>query len=122
GSVLWFQVTFLATATAGYYRRYLRPLVEGAMWLEDFGVFWLVTVLNPHGTRPAPAETRLGYSYQSVSTVRGTFNVHLIKERLSQVTVRTLTANTTDSFNNCTAKTLDQYASEYGALAGMHGT
>ncbi len=122
GMVSWFQFTIQAPATAGYYRLYLRPLIEGATWLEDFGVFWLVTVLNPDGTRPAPAETGLGYSYQSVSTVRGTFNVHLIKERLSQVTVRTLTANTTDCFNNCPAKPLDQYASENGAYAGMNGT
>ena len=122
GMVSWFQFAIQAPATAGYYRLYLRPLIEGATWLEDFGVFWLVTVLNPDGTRPAPAETGLGYSYQSVSTVRGTFNVHLIKERLSQVTVRTLTANTTDCFNNCPAKPLDQYASENGAYAGMNGT
>ena len=122
GMVSWFQFTIQAPATAGYYRLYLRPLIEGATWLEDFGVFWLVTVLNPDGTRPAPLETGLGYNYESVSTVRGTFNVHLIKERLSAVTVKTLTANATDCSNNCPAKPLDQYASENGAYAGMNGT
>ena len=122
GMVSWFQFTIQAPATAGYYRLYLRPLIEGATWLEDFGVFWLVTVLNPDGTRPAPLETGLGYNYQSVSTLRGTFNVHLIKERLSAVTVKTLTANATDCSNNCPAKPLDQYASENGAYAGMNGT
>ncbi len=122
GQVAWFQFTIQAPATAGYYRLYLRPLIEGATWLEDFGVFWLVTVLNADGSRPAPPETGLGYSYQSVSTVRGTFNVHLIKERLLAVTVKTLTANTTDCSNNCPAKPLDQYASENGAYAGMNGT
>jgi hypothetical protein len=30
--------------TPGTYRLYLRPLVEGATWMEDYGVFWLVTV------------------------------------------------------------------------------
>jgi hypothetical protein len=122
GMVSWFQFTIQAPATAGYYRLYLRPLIEGATWLEDFGVFWLVTVLNSDGTLPTPPETGLGYSYQSVSTVRGMFNVHVIKERLSQVTVKTLTANMTDCFNNCPAKPLDQYASENGAYAGMNGT
>ena len=122
GQVSWFQFTIQAPAAAGYYRLYLRPLIEGATWLEDFGVFWLVTVLNADGSRPAPPETGLGYNYQSVSTVRGTFNVHLIKERLSAVTVKTLTANVTDCSNNCPAKPLAQYVSENGAYAGMNGT
>jgi hypothetical protein len=122
GQVSWFQFTIQAPTTAGYYRLYLRPLIEGATWLEDFGVFWLVTVLNPDGSRPAPPETGLGYNYQSVSTVRGTFNVHLIKERLSAVTVKTLTANVTDCSNNCPAKPLAQYVSENAAYAGMNGT
>jgi hypothetical protein len=122
GQVSWFQFAIQAPATAGYYRLYLRPLIEGAAWLEDFGVFWLVTVLNPDGTLPVPPETGLGYGFQSVSTVRGTFNAHVIKERLSQVTVKTLTANATDCASNCPAKPLDQYASENGAYAGMNGT
>jgi hypothetical protein len=122
GMVSWFQFTIQAPATAGYYRLYLRPLIEGATWLEDYGVFWLVTVLNPDGSRPAPLETGLGYNYQSLSTARGSFNVHLIKERLSQVTVKTLTANVSDCLNNCPAKPLAQYVSENGAYAGMNGT
>ena len=56
GQVAWFQFTIQAPATAGTYRLYLRPLIEGAAWLEDFGVFWLVTVLNPDGSPPAPPE------------------------------------------------------------------
>jgi phosphodiester glycosidase len=122
GQVSWFQFTIQAPAAAGYYRLYLRPLIEGATWLEDFGVFWLITVLNADGSRPAPPETGLGYGYQSVPTVRGTFNVHLIKERLSQVTVKTLTANATDCSNNCSAKPLAQYVNENGGYAGMNGT
>jgi phosphodiester glycosidase len=122
GMVSWFQFTIQAPSTAGSYRLYLRPLIEGATWLEDFGVFWLITVLNADGSRPAPPETGLGYNYQSVSTVRGTFNVHLIKERLSAVTVKTLTANVTDCSNNCPAKPLAQYVSENVAYAGMNGT
>ena len=122
GQVAWFQFTIQAPAAAGYYRLYLRPLVEGATWMEDFGVFWLVTVLNADGTLPTPAASGTGYSFQNVATVRGTFGVHLIKERLSDVTVRTLTANAIDCFNNCPAKPLAQYALENGAYAGMNGT
>ncbi len=44
GQVAWFQFTVQAPATPGQYRLYLRPLVEGATWMEDYGVYWLVTV------------------------------------------------------------------------------
>src|SRR5437588_7867039 len=54
GQVAWFQFTIQAPLVPGSYRLYLRPLVEGATWMEDFGVFWLVTVLNPDGTPPPP--------------------------------------------------------------------
>jgi hypothetical protein len=122
GMVAWFQFTIQAPAAPGYYKLYLRPLIEGATWLEDFGVFWLVTVLNPDGTRPPQPESGLGYSLESVGTARGTFNAHVIKERLASVTVKTLTANATQCFNNCPAKPLDQYVAENGAYAGMNGT
>ncbi|HEU5288231.1 MAG TPA: carboxypeptidase-like regulatory domain-containing protein, partial [Candidatus Limnocylindria bacterium] len=42
--VSWFQFTVQAPMTPGTYRLYLRPLVEGAQWMEDYGVYWLVTV------------------------------------------------------------------------------
>jgi hypothetical protein len=44
GQVAWFQFTIQAPNTPGTYRLYIRPLVEGATWMEDFGVFWQVTV------------------------------------------------------------------------------
>jgi len=44
GQIAWFQFTIQAPAAAGVYRLYLRPLIEGAAWLEDYGVFWVVTV------------------------------------------------------------------------------
>ena len=42
--VSWFQFTIQAPQQPGTYRLYIRPLVEGANWMEDFGVFWQVTV------------------------------------------------------------------------------
>ena len=96
--------------------------------MEDFGVFWAVTVLNPDGSMPAappppPAvSTQIGYSNISVPTSRGTFTVNVIKERLSDVTVRTVTANSTDCRDNCPVKPLAQYIAENGAYAGMNGT
>jgi uncharacterized lipoprotein YddW (UPF0748 family) len=44
GQVAWFQFTIQAPPTPGTYRLYLRPLVEGAHWMEDYGVYWVVTV------------------------------------------------------------------------------
>ncbi|HEY6958963.1 MAG TPA: phosphodiester glycosidase family protein [Candidatus Limnocylindria bacterium] len=124
--VAWFQFTIQAPMTPGYYRLYLRPLIEGATWLEDYGVFWQVTVLNPDGSlppQPAAVYTPVGYSTESVTTSAGTFTVKLVKEPLAQVSVRTLTANSTDCSNSCPAKPLDQYVtSESGGFAGMHGS
>jgi hypothetical protein len=57
GQVAWFQFTVQAPATPGTYRVAIRPLVEGAQWLEDFGVFWQVTVLNPDGSAPPARPT-----------------------------------------------------------------
>ena len=44
GQVAWFQFPVRAPASPGTYRIALRPLIEGAQWMEDFGVFWVVTV------------------------------------------------------------------------------
>jgi hypothetical protein len=54
GQVAWFQFTVMAPATPGTYRLHVRPLIEGAQWMEDYGVFWQITVLNPDGTAPKP--------------------------------------------------------------------
>ena len=125
GQVAWFQFTIQAPATPGTYRLYLRPLVEGTTWMEDFGVFWLITVLNPDGSAPPPQTgvySPTGSSTLSVPTTRGTFTTHLIKERLADVTVRTVTANSAYCPNACPVKPLDQYVAADHAYAGIHGT
>ena len=52
GQVAWFGFTIQAPQRPGFYRLYIRPLIEGAQWLEDVGVYWQVTVLNPDGSQP----------------------------------------------------------------------
>jgi hypothetical protein len=42
--VAWFQFTIVAPTLPGTYRLSIRPLIEGAQWMEDYGVFWYVTV------------------------------------------------------------------------------
>jgi len=56
--VAWFQFSVIAPAIPGTYRLSIRPLIEGAQWMEDYGVFWYVTVAGsvPAGSlAPQPA-------------------------------------------------------------------
>ena len=73
-------------------------------------------------TLPPAIATATGYSFLNVTTAQGTFGVHLIKERLADVTVRTVTANADDCRRDCPVRTLEQYVSESGAYAGMNAT
>jgi hypothetical protein len=58
GQVAWFQFRVVAPMTPGRYVLALRPLIEGAQWMEDYGVFWVVTVLSGDGTvPPTPSPT-----------------------------------------------------------------
>ena len=52
--IAWFQFSVQAPSVPGTYRLGIRPVVEGATWMEDFGAFWVVTVLNPDGSAPIP--------------------------------------------------------------------
>ena len=54
GQVAWFTFTVQAPATPGVYRVGIRPLIEGAQWMEDYGVYWEISVLNPDGSDPRP--------------------------------------------------------------------
>ena len=49
--VAWFQFTVRAPTTPGSYGFYIRPLIEAAQWMEDFGIFWQITV--PDTTEPS---------------------------------------------------------------------
>ncbi|HYR93047.1 MAG TPA: phosphodiester glycosidase family protein [Methylomirabilota bacterium] len=69
-----------------------------------------------------PPNAPTGYSRFDVPTSRGTFTVFVVKERLADVTVRTVTANTVDCARDCPAKPLAQYIAENGAIAGMNGS
>ena len=68
GQIAWFQFRVRAPAVPGRYSIALRPLIEGAQWMEDFGVFWNVVVLNPDGTQPPLALG--GLTFNPATTVR----------------------------------------------------
>lgn len=57
GQVAWFQFRVQAPMIPGTYRIALRPLVEGSEWLEDYGVFWVVTVPAQAVTTPVGTPT-----------------------------------------------------------------
>jgi hypothetical protein len=70
GQIAWFQFSVQAPSLPGTYRIGIRPLVEGATWMEDFGVFWVVTVLNADGSAPPPAPpTATGVTYRITGAV-----------------------------------------------------
>jgi len=56
GQVAWFRFKVRAPETPGTYRIALRPLIEGVQWMEDYGVFWYVTVKASDADAPAPAD------------------------------------------------------------------
>jgi hypothetical protein len=73
GQIAWFQFSVQAPSTPGTYRLGIRPLIEGASWMEDFGVFWVVTVLNPDGTAPRPTPPPpVGVTYRISGAVAAT--------------------------------------------------
>src|SRR5688572_22945497 len=71
---------------------------------------------------PPAVTTSTGYSLVTVPTARGAFIVHLIKERLSEIRVKTVAANTTVCRSDCPVKPLEEYVAHNRAYAGMNGT
>lgn len=70
GQVAWFQFTVKAPTTPGIYRLGIRPLVEGKQWLDDYGVFWYVTVKQDDETVPQLATGPRSYYPTLVNGVR----------------------------------------------------
>lgn len=42
--IAWFQFAIRAPQTPGTYVLYIRPLIEGTTWMEDYGIYWQITV------------------------------------------------------------------------------
>jgi hypothetical protein len=61
GQVAWFQFSIQAPQTPGTYRLALRAVIEGSQWMEDYGVFWYVTVkAQTAAPAPTPSPTPIG--------------------------------------------------------------
>lgn len=94
------------------------------IFVEDFraSTAGMQDGLDRGGLPCAQVTTTLGYQYVTVEIPRGSFGVHLIKERLADVTVRTVTGSTADCETTCVARPLAEHATQWGAYAGMNGT
>jgi hypothetical protein len=74
GQVAWFQFRVRAPAAPGRYTIALRPVIEGTTWMEDYGVFWFVTVLNADGSvPPEPVSFGSGTKRVGIDVPAGTF-------------------------------------------------
>ena len=95
--------------------------IENSIETLDTG-YQKYLVSLPPPPPPSPAQAATGYSYQTVKNGRGTFGVYLIKIPLSQVRVKTVTANKETCKDNCPTKSLADYVKENNGYAGMNGT
>ena len=73
GQVAWFQFTVKAPQAPGTYRLYIRPLIEHTTWMEDFGVYWQVTVV-PANPPQRVTVTSIDKAADTFTTASGTFH------------------------------------------------
>jgi hypothetical protein len=119
GQIAWFQFSVLAPPVPGTYRLGIRPVVEGSAWLEDYGVFWVVTVLNADGTAPRPtppspagvsyaigggvSATDIAEVHEGVARAGAYLGASVGGDRTNAVTVNVTVGNGTEQFCCITA-------------------
>jgi len=114
--VAWFQFGIRGPQTPGTYDLYIRPLIEGAQWMEDYGIFWRITV---PASAPVGAASKLGCSASPASIVAGS-------TQSSTITVTVQDGNgltvTTDSGRAITLAQAGAVGSLDGGAAGAPST
>jgi len=88
--VSWFQFNVKAPATPGTYTLYIRPLIEGAQWMEDFGIYWQITVPSPIAVGP-PA--KLSCSVSPASIVAGSTQTSTLTATVQDANGQTVTTD-----------------------------
>ena len=88
--VSWFQFNVKAPATPGTYTLYIRPLIEGAQWMEDFGIYWQITVPSPVAVGP-PA--KLGCAVSPASIVAGSTQSSTLTATVQDANGQTVTTD-----------------------------
>jgi hypothetical protein len=114
--VAWFQFAVRGPANPGTYDVYIRPLIEGAQWMEDFGIFWRIVV--PQAV-PVGAPAKLGCTASPASIVSGS-------TQTSTLTVNVQDANgqnvTTDNGTSITVAQAGTAGSLDGKALGQPST
>ena len=88
--VAWFQFGIKAPQTPGTYDLYIRPLIEGAQWMEDYGIFWRITVPP---TAPVGAPAKLGCTASPASLVAGSSQTSTITVAVQDANGLTVTSD-----------------------------
>ncbi len=78
-AVFMFDIT--APSTPGTYREYFRPVVENISWLEDYGIFWDITVKSIESVDNIPQDPQNNYSTD------GIYRSELISQGDSEITL-----------------------------------
>src|SRR5438105_1556707 len=92
--VSWFQFNVKAPATPGTYTLYIRPLIEGGQWMEDFGIYWQITVPSPVAVGP-PA--KLGCAVTPASIVAGSTQTSTLTATVQDANGQTVTSDSSTS-------------------------
>ena len=106
--IAWFQFGIRAPQTPGIYDLYIRPVIEGAQWMEDYGIFWRITVPQ---TVPVGAAFKLACSASPSSIVSGSTQTATITVNVQDTNGQNVTTD------NGTSVTLSQ-AGTVGSLDG----
>ena len=114
--VSWFQFGIRAPLTPGTYDLYIRPLIEGAQWMEDFGIFWRITV---PAAAPVGAPAKLGCTASPTSLVAGSTQTSTITVTVQDANGQTVT---TDSGRNITLSQAGTTGSLDGGTTGNSST
>ncbi|HET8569382.1 MAG TPA: peptidase C39 family protein [Candidatus Limnocylindria bacterium] len=101
GQVAWFRFTVQAPLVPGTYRLAIRPLIEAAAWLEDFGVFWYVTVLRADGSVP-PSGGSPAIGYAQADLAAGTHDGTRFAAAAVELASPTQSGTFTDAFGRGT--------------------
>jgi len=114
--VAWFQFGIRAPQTPGIYDLYIRPLIEGATWMEDYGIFWRITV---PAAAPVGAAFKLGCSASPSSIVAGSTQSSTITVTVQDQNGQTVT---TDSGRAITLAQAGATGSLDGGASGAPST
>lgn len=78
-AVFMFEIT--APNQSGKYTEYFRPVVEGISWLEDYGIYWEITVKSVETVETVPQESTENY------ITNGIYRSELINQDTNSFTI-----------------------------------